>query len=322
MKKLNAALAALSLFMATNAAADWPEKPIKLIVPFAAGGTTDLTARAFQQAVNTNKLISEPVSVVNIGGHFSMGLRQVKDAEPDGHTFTIMHVALMTGQASGMLDFGYKDFVPVAKMGAFCEVAAVRSDSGIKTVDQLLQKAADKPDSVVAGVNLGALNHTFMLMLEDQKPGAKFRFVQTGGDAKSYAALAGRHTDAGAMAAGSAISYTRSGEQMNPDSGITLLAYSGPERNPGLPEVPTLKELGHNIEFCIDMWYFAPKGTPKAAIDGFAGAVKKSLDTDVVKKYFTSKAMVGSFLAGDALAKSLDDQWTRIEPVAKRAKKK
>ena len=185
-----------------------------------------------------------------------------------------------------------------------------------------MQKAADKPDSVVAGVNLGALNHTFMLMLEDLKPGAKFRFVQTGGDAKSYTALAGKHTDAGAMAAGSAISYTRSGDQMNPDSGITLLAYSGPERNPGLPEVPTLKELGHDIEFCIDMWYFAPKGTPKAAIDGFASAVKQSLDTEVVQKYFKSKAMVGSYLAGDALAKNLDEQWVRIEPVAKRAKKK
>ncbi|MEQ8319282.1 MAG: tripartite tricarboxylate transporter substrate binding protein [Rhodospirillales bacterium] len=322
MKTLSVAAAALSLVMATNAVADWPEKPVKLVVPFAAGGTTDLTARAFQQAANTEKLLSEPVSVVNIGGHFSMGLRQVKDAEPDGHTFTIMHVALMTGQASGMLDFGYKDFVPVARMGAFCEVAAVRSDLGVKSVDELLQKAADKPDSVVAGVNLGALNHTFMLMLEDLKPGAKFRFVQTGGDAKSYTALAGKHTDAGAMAAGSAISYTRSGDQMNPDSGITLLAYSGPERNPGLPEVPTLKELGHDIEFCIDMWYFAPKGTPKAAIDGFASAVKQSLDTEVVQKYFKSKAMVGSYLAGDALAKNLDEQWVRIEPVAKRAKKK
>ncbi len=322
MKKLSVAAAAMTLFVATAAQADWPEKPVKLVVPFAAGGTTDLTARAFQQAVNTNELLAEPVSVVNIGGHFSMGLRQVKDAEPDGHTFAIMHIAMMSGEASGMLDFGYRDFTPVARMGAFCEVAAVRSDLGVETVDELLQMAADKPDSVVAGVNLGALNHTFMLMLEEIKPGAKFRFVQTGGDSKSYAALAGKHTDAGAMAAGSAISYTRSGDQMNPDSGIKLLAYSGPERNPGLPEVPTLKELGHDVEFCIDMWYFAPKDTPQAALDGFAQAVEQSLDTDIVKNYFSSKAMVGSFLAGDALAKNLDEQWVKIEPIAKRATQK
>lgn len=314
---------ALSFALTSGAQAEWPEKPIKLVVPYAAGGTTDLTARALQQAVNEQKLLSEPITVVNIGGHFSMGLRQVKDAEPDGYTFTIVHVALLTGQASGMLDFGYRDFLPVARMGSFCEVALVSDKLKANSVKELLDEAAAKPDTLVAGVNLGALNHTFMLMLQDQKPGAKFRFVQTGGDSKSYAALAGGHTDAGAVAAGSAISYTRGANgEKNPNSGIKVLAYSGSKRNPGLPEVPTLKELGYDMEFCIDMWFFAPKNTPQTAIDGFAQAVNKSLEAESVQKYFKSKAMEGSFLAGAELKSDLDAQWERIAPVAKRATKK
>jgi len=322
-KLLTLAVFAAAIGLAPAASAQWPEKPVKLVVPFAAGGTTDLTARALQKALAKNDLLSEPLTVVNVGGHFSMGLRQVMNAEPDGHTFLIMHVAMMTGEASGMIDFGFRDFQPVAQMGAFCEVAVVRDDLAVDSLDELLDLAAAQPDTIVAGVNLGALNHTFMLMLEELRPGAKFRFVQTGGDAKSYAALAGGHTDAGALAAGSAINFTRSETgKTNPDAGIKLLAYSGTERNSGLPEVPTLHELGYDTEFCIDMWFFAPKGTPREAVDGFAEVVRRSLDTEAVRSYFASKAMVGSYLSGPDLVQVLEDTWTRIEPIAKRAAQK
>jgi len=186
-KLLTLAVFAAAIGLAPAASAQWPEKPVKLVVPFAAGGTTDLTARALQKALAKNDLLSEPLTVVNVGGHFSMGLRQVMNAEPDGHTFLIMHVAMMTGEASGMIDFGFRDFQPVAQMGAFCEVAVVRDDLAVDSLDELLDLAAAQPDTIVAGVNLGALNHTFMLMLEELRPGAKFRFVQTGGEVRFQA---------------------------------------------------------------------------------------------------------------------------------------
>ena len=73
----------------------WPEKPVKVIVPFKAGGTSDQTARVFQAAMKENNLLSKPVTIVNVGGHYSIGSRQVMEANPDGHTFLLIHIALM-----------------------------------------------------------------------------------------------------------------------------------------------------------------------------------------------------------------------------------
>ena len=70
----------------------WPEKPVKVIVPFKAGGTSDQTARVFQAAMKENNLLSQPVTIVNVGGHYSIGSRQVMEANPDGHTLSLIHI--------------------------------------------------------------------------------------------------------------------------------------------------------------------------------------------------------------------------------------
>jgi tripartite-type tricarboxylate transporter receptor subunit TctC len=79
--------------------AGWPEKPVKVIVPFAPGGTSDQVARIFQRAIQENKLLPQPVTVVNIGGHFSVGSRQAMESPPDGYTFLLIHIALMGARA-------------------------------------------------------------------------------------------------------------------------------------------------------------------------------------------------------------------------------
>jgi tripartite-type tricarboxylate transporter receptor subunit TctC len=276
-----------------------------------------------QKVVTEEKLLPQPLTVLNVGGHFSIGLRQAKNAASDGYNFVVMHMAMMTGQASGVMDFGYNDFESVARIGSFCECSVVRSNLGIDSVDALLDKAASEPNALVHGANLGAINHVFGLMMQDLKPGAAFRFVQTGGDAKTYPALAGDHVDVGAFAAAGAVTFTRTEDgKPNPESPVKLLAYAGPERHASLPDIPTFKDLGYDFEFCVDMWYFAPKGTPQEAIDGFADLVRRALETEAMQAYFQKQAMVGRFLAGEELRKDMDAQWARVEPVAKRAMKK
>ena len=304
--------------------AQWPEKPVKIIIPWNPGaGAVDATTRALQKAVTDNNLISQPLTVLNVGGHFSIGLRKAKDSKPDGYNFVVMHMALMTGQASGMLDFGYKDFEPVSQLGSVCEFTVVRKDLGVKDFDDLMSKAAEKPNSLIHGANLGAINHVYGIMTQDLKEGAKFRFVQTGGDAKTYPALAGNHVDVGAFSASAAVTYTRTpAGEMDPESPIQLLAYAGNERHASIPEVPTFKELGYDFSFCFGMWYFAPKGTPQEAIDGFAEMVAKALETESMQTFLAKNAMEQDYLNSSGLGEELDDLWTRVEPVAKRAKKK
>ncbi|MCB2053954.1 MAG: tripartite tricarboxylate transporter substrate binding protein [Geminicoccaceae bacterium] len=324
MKKLlGAGVAILALIAGHAAQAAWPEKPVKVIVPFKAGGTSDQVARAFQQAIEANDLLGQPLTIVNVGGHFSIGSRQVMEAEPDGYTFLLVHIALMGGQAGGMFDFGYRDFAPVAATGQFCVLPVVRKDSGIDSVDDLLKKAAEEPDTLLFGANLGAINHMAGIMLQNSEPDAKFRFVQIGGGTANFTALTGAQTNVSVLSGAEVLNFTRMPDGSdNPESQIKALAYTGPERLEKLPELPTLKELGRDVEFCIDSWWFAPKDTPQEAIDGMAAVLEKASATEQVKGFYEAQAFAPLFLKGEELKKSLDDTWTAIEPVAKQAAQK
>ncbi|MBJ3774634.1 tripartite tricarboxylate transporter substrate binding protein [Acuticoccus mangrovi] len=309
--------------LSTAAHAEWPEKPIKVIVPFKAGGTSDQVVRAFQAAIQENDLLPQPLTVVNVGGHFSIGARQVMEAQPDGYTFLSLHIALMGGEGGGIFDFGYRDFEPVATTGEFCVLPVVRKDSGIDSVDELLQKAKDEPDTLLFGANLGAINHMGGILLQNLVDGAKFRFVQIGGGTANFTALTGNQTNASVLSAAEVANFTRNPDGTEiADTQIKPLAYTGAERVEGLPDVPTMQELGYDMTYCVQSWWFAPKGTPQEAIDGVADALQKATQTDRVKKFYDDKMFGPVFLRGEEMAASLDDTWARIEPVAKQAAQK
>ena len=312
-----------SITVATPAFAEWPEKPIKLIVPFKAGGTSDQTGRAFQAAIKENDILSQPITIINIGGHYSIGSRQVMEAEADGYTFLLIHIALMGGQGMGVLDFGYKDFAPVAATGEFCLAPMVRKDSGINSLAELLDKAKAEPDGLIFGANLGAINHMAGIMLENSHPGAKFRFVQIGGGTANFTALTGAQTNATVLSGAEVVNFTLNPDGTpNPEAQIKPLAYTGAERHPKLPELPTAKELGFDVEFCISSWWFAPKDAPAEAVAGFASALEKASDTDRIKEFYASKLFTPKFASGDALQEELNVTWERIQPIAKQAAQK
>jgi tripartite-type tricarboxylate transporter receptor subunit TctC len=317
--------AAMAIALGGTSAVDaaWPEKPIKLVVPFMAGGTSDQVARAFQLAIQEHDLLPQPITVINVGGHFSVGSRQVMEAAPDGYNFLTVHIALMGGEGGGIFDFGWRDYEPVAATGRFCVLPMVRKDSGIDSVDQLLEKAAAEPDTLIFGANLGAINHLAGIMLQNTEPGAKFRFVQIGGGTANFTALTGAQTNTTVLSGAEVVNFTRlpdGGD--NPEAQIKPLAYTGPERNERLPDLPTLKELGRDMEFCIDSWWFAPKGTPAEAVQRMAAAPEQATGSQRIQDFYASQAFAPLVLKGEALQQSLEDTWARIEPVAKQAAEK
>ncbi len=315
--------AAFVLGAASTAMAEWPEKPIKVIVPFGAGGTSDQITRAFAAAIEENDLLPEPITVINVGGHYSVGARQVMEAEPDGYTFLTLHIALMGGEGGGVFDFGYRDYTPVATTGEFCVIPMVRKDSGIDSVEQLLEKAKAEPDTLIFGANLGAINHMGGVMLQNLVDGAKFRFVQIGGGTANFTALTGAQIDATVLSAAEVANFTM-GPDGKPleDTQIKPLAYTGANRVKHLPDLPTMKELGYEMDYCVQSWWFAPKDTPQEAVEGMANALEKAMTTDRVEKFLDEKMFDPVFLKGDELQASLDETWERIEPIAKQAAKK
>ncbi|MGI9426818.1 MAG: tripartite tricarboxylate transporter substrate binding protein [Hyphomicrobiaceae bacterium] len=323
MKRALALALALALPALTPAQAAWPEKPIKVVVPFKAGGTSDQTARIFQAAIKENNLLPQPITIINVGGHYSIGSRQIMESAPDGYSFLLIHIALMGGEGSGTMNFGWRNYEPVAATGEFCVLPMVRKDSGIKSVKELLDQAKAKPDSLIFGANLGAINHMAGIMMEQAAPGSKFRFVQIGGGTANFTALTGAQTNTTVLSGAEVIKFTLLPDGSdNPESQIKPLAYTGSQRIPELKHLPTMKELGYDVDFCIKSWWFAPKGTPKAAVDGFASALKKAADTKRVTEFWKKRVFTHVVLTGDDFAKDLADTWKRIEPIAKLAKKK
>jgi tripartite-type tricarboxylate transporter receptor subunit TctC len=304
---------ALIGFGSLPAAAEWPEKPIKVVVPFGPGGSSDLLARLVQQAAQEKNLSSQPITVINQKGHFSVGATQVKNAEPDGYTFLVLHIALLSGE---ILDPGknlsYRDFEPVALTGGFCVYPAVLDDSKYKSLDDLMTDAKTHPSSILFGVNIGAINHMAGVMLEQSRPGTKFRFVQIGGGAENYAALKGKQTQV-AVLSDSEYSNFKSG-------GVRALGYTGAKRSESEPDIPTVRELGYNFDFCVNSYWFAPKGTPKEAVDGMASLLEKAMATDTMKDGMKKLALSTEFLRGEDFRKNLDDTYKAIEPVAKAAR--
>jgi putative tricarboxylic transport membrane protein len=317
---LGAAILAASSGMAQ---ADWPERPIRLIVPFNAGGTSDQVARVLQAGVQDTDALSQPISVVNVGGHYSIGARQVMEANPDGYTFLMLHIALMGGEGTGALDFGWRDFKPVAATGEFCLVPVAHKDTGIESVAQLLEKAKAEPDTMIFGVNIGAINHLAGIMLQEESPGSKFRFAQVGGGAENFAAMTGGQTHVGILSGAEVVQFTLLPDgTANPDVMIRPLAYTGSTRFETLSDLPTMKELGYDMEFCVKNWVFAPKDTPQEIVDGFADALKTAQATPRYQEFLQSKGFANIFITGDDLIADMNAIWTAIEPVAKLAAQK
>ena len=310
-----AVAAALTLAAAPSSAAGWPDKPVKVVVPFGPGGTTDTLVRNIQRVAEEQKLLPQPLTVINVGGHFSVGANQVKNAAPDGYTFLAVHLALLSGEiVDPNRKLSYRDFEPVALTGGFCLLPMVRDDAPWKTLQDLMAAAKANPSTIIFGVNVGALNHLGGGMLEAAYPGARFRFVQIGGGAENFAALKGGNTQA-TMLSGSEYENFKSG-------GVRALGYTGKERLTLEPNIPTVREAGLDFDFCINNYWFAPKGTPKEAIDGMAAMLKKAMATPQMQQAQAKQASTSEFLSGAEFQKSLDDTFKAIEPVAKSLVKK
>jgi len=300
----------IGMLAGAPALAAWPEKPIKVVVPFGPGGTTDILARNLQKIMQDKALLAQPLTIINVGGHFSVGSTQVKNAAPDGYTFLVIHLALLSGEiVAPQRNLSYRDFDPVALTGGFCLHPIVRQDSPYKNLKDLLDAAKEKPSTIVMGVNIGALNHMLGVFLEQSTPGVKFRFVQIGGGGENYAAITGGQTMSTVLSSSEYQSYKT--------GGIRALAYSGPQRLELEPTIPTTRELGLGFDFCIENFWFAPKGTPAEAVEGFATALEKASALPEMKDFFKRQAQTDQFLRGEAYRKRLDETFKLIEPVAK-----
>ncbi|MBP7494178.1 MAG: tripartite tricarboxylate transporter substrate binding protein [Spirochaetales bacterium] len=287
----------------------YPTKPIKLIVPYAAGGGTDTTARMIAQKLET--VIGQPVVILNIGGAGGgLGMQELLNAAPDGYTMGMDIINIWTRKALKTSNFGPEAFDLVAQCGTYYLVEAARAASPYNTLKEVYDAAKKAPDTIQEATNIGAITHFTSLALMDAT-GAKLRLVHIGDGAQRITAVLGAHVEMTIMGTHEVLPYYK-GKEMK------VLAVASPERIPGLENAPTTLEQGIDVVQPVDYWFFMTKGTPKERVDFIANALEKVMkDPEIVNK-MTSTAMVPSFLKGTDFQKHVEEQGKKILAIAEK----
>lgn len=242
------------------AAVDYPKGVVAVIVPFSAGGGTDLVTRAAVEAAKAK--FPKGISVENrTGGGGAIGMVYGATAKPDGGVLTTITVELTTLPHTGTGgNLKVDQFKPVIMMNSVYSVVSVQADSPYKTLADLIEAAKTK-SLQVGNSGVGAIWHLSAAALE-KKAGVEFLHVPFEGAAPAITSILGGHIDF------VTVSYPEVAPQV--DAGkLRVLAVLAPERFPAIPDVPTAKELGYDV--VIGSWRGI--GVPAATPDDIADAV-------------------------------------------------
>lgn len=303
-----AASLAAGLFATATFAQTYPEKAVQIVVPAGAGGGSDVLIRTVQPYLE--KELGADVVVLNVAGAGSVaGSRRIVDEEPDGYNVLTNHTTLLTAIALGKADFTLDDLELVVTAVEMPLVVAVPADSPYNNIAELAAASVNSSDPVISGVNLGALNHFAMLLIENKVGDSNLRYVQTGGGAKTSAALLGGHIAVGVLAGPEALPLLESND-------IKLIAALSENRIDYLPDVATAKEQGIDAVLGISYSWYMPKGTPQDRQDKFAAAVEAALQNADLIADLKKRGIVPTFVPSDKAAEMVAASLADLQAIA------
>jgi len=250
MKKL-AALLLVSLVPAI-AQAQYPDRPIKLIVPWGAGGDTDVIYRVFAPVMQ--KALGGTIIIANVGGASgTKGAKDARDAPADGYTIFAIHDSIHSTYYTGVADVNYTDFEPICLVASTPSILTASPKTPWNDAQGMLADVKAHPGQYTVGASLGSTSHFFPALVA-KAAGLKWRYVAYEGTAGRMNALLGGHIDLAES------NLTQKGKA---DAGqLKFLAIASERRSADVPNVPTLKELGIDVEYAVNRGLVAPKGTP------------------------------------------------------------
>ncbi len=258
-------------------AADLDCKTAKLIVPWNAGGGTDIVFRIFANAINESGAKPQ-LQVINMGGQGgNKGAKEARKAKPDGCTLFAIHQSAITSYLNGRVDFTWDEFEPVAQVTNSPEIFGASASVPWNTFEEFKTAAVAAPGTLLTGATFGSTSQFVWLILEAEL-GMKLKFVPFDGTRDRMTALLSDAIQLGSLNVTSGKKYLQNGD-------LKAFAIATEERSKHLPDLPTLKELGIDMVYGIVRGVVAPKGTSKAVIDHWAAEIKKaSLNPDVLKQ--------------------------------------
>jgi tripartite-type tricarboxylate transporter receptor subunit TctC len=304
------AVAAATLLLPSLAAQaeDWPSRPIRFIVPYPAGGSTDVGARVIADVLT--RALGQQIYIENkSGGSGSVGMDAAAKSAPDGYTILVSTDQVTTLPHIMKLNFdALHDLVPVIQLSRQPVVLAVHPSLGVNTLAGFIALAKARPGMSYATSGIGSQQHIAAAWFA-QLAGIKLEHVPYRGGGQAINDLIAGHVQVGSLGSSPLIPHYKAGT-------LRLLAQTTATRSPSLPEVPTYQEAGIK-GLVIDQWVgmFVPFGTPKPIADRLNHEVDKALAEPAVRANFLESAQepVGGSAAQFArLVKDDYDKYARL----------
>ena len=261
----------LGIFFSTiSNAQQWPNKPIRIIVPYPPGGQTDIITRWLGEKLAP--VLGQPVVAENrAGAQGIVGLEAAKNAAPDGYTFVysnVSNISLNPHMHEKLPYDGQKDFAPVTQLGLSVLAMVVPASLGPKTLKEFVAYAKGNPGKVsFASFGNGSTSHVYGEML---KGAAGFDMVHVPykGAGPAVQDIMAGHASTGIHDLASVGPHVASGK-------LIALAVTGPRRWPALPDLPTFLEQGYPLDIAGWNGIMAPAGTPQPILDRMSAEINR-----------------------------------------------
>ena len=312
---VGSAAAAAALAAGSGHAQDaYPSRPITVVNPFPPGGAVDVVGRPF--AAVLEPLIKQAVVIeTKAGAAGQVGAQYVASAKPDGYTL-LAHIVSISGFPEVDKLFGRApkftraDFIPIARFTEGPMVLVVNDKQPYKTLKELVDDAKKRPNQIIFSSSglYGALHLPTALFM--QAAGIQMRHLPTAGGGPALTAILGNNSQVLVSSIAAANAQMKAGK-------LRALACFSSKRAAATPDVPTLKELGYDVEFSLWVGLFAPKGTPAPVIAKLRSESKKAVESAQFKKAIENIGDVVAYLDQPDFAKFWDADAKRVEAAVK-----
>ena len=305
------AAAAAALAVHPSFAQDaYPSHAITFINPFPPGGAADVVGRPLVAALEP--IIKQPCIIdTKAGAAGQVGGQVAANAKPDGYTLLI-HIVSISGfaEVDKLFDrapkFTRADFIPIARLTAGPMVLVVNAEKPYKNLKELVDDSKANPDKLIFSSSglYGALHLPTALFMK--AAGIKMRHLPTNGGGPALTAILGNNAQVLSSSIAAASTQVKAGK-------LRALASFGATRSSAMPDVPTMKELGYDVEFSLWVGVFAPKGTPAPIVKTLGETIKKAAETDLFKTTIQNIGDEVAYLDQAAFAKFWDEDAKRVE---------
>jgi tripartite-type tricarboxylate transporter receptor subunit TctC len=301
------ALSALGAMVSVTAHAQYPERDIRVVVPWGAGGGTDAIVRKLTTLAE--KEIGATMYVENIeGGISATGISQVMEARPDGYTIgALTYDSVVTVPWQGLLPTYKMDKLKlIARVTSEADAIIVDADSPYKTVEDLIADVKEKPGEVPIGIqNIGSRLHLAILQLQDETDTELKIIAYPGGAAPQKEAILSDEVDIVATSLGDFAPLLTEGK-------VRGLVEFTDVTNPTFTTVPTAKEAGFDLRMGSFIVIAAPAGTPEDVVQVIENAYKKALESEEFQTWTASVGVTPNWLGTDEVTQWAEETSDRL----------